>query len=125
MWIALLVTSLGAYIGFVWVYDSLDYYPISRTAFVVFTSPHFYLIVLLNLTIVLLLDTMRIYIKKEYYTEAADYIVSLVKSKSVNDEAKFERVEEEILERRKRRSLKKQARSKKRRFGKGKVLVSY
>ena len=105
MWIALIVTSLGFYIAYVWFGDTLDDYPIARTAYVVFTTPHFYLIVLMNTSIVFLLEAMYIYVKKEHYTEAPDFIISLVKSKKEQDHMKFSRIEEEILEERRKKNM--------------------
>lgn len=111
MWFALIITSIGIYIAYLWFADTMDEYPIARTANMLFTTPHFYLIVLMNLTIVLLLETMYIYIKKEYYTEAADYIVSLVKNNNEGDHQKFERIEKEILQERVSSERKKKSRS--------------
>ena len=65
----------------------------------------------MNLTIVLLLEGMYIYIKKEYYTEAADFIVSLVKNRNEEDQTKFDRVEKEILHERKKRTQSKLSQS--------------
>ena len=106
MWIALMLTSIGVYIGYVWIENTFDEYPIARTANILFVTPQFYLIILMNTTVVLLFNAMYIYIKKEYYTEAADFIVSLVKSKKETDEILFERVEDEILQARNKKKMK-------------------
>lgn len=103
MWFCLLVTSLGVYLGYIWITNYMDIFLIWCTVEMLFSTPHFYLIVLLNTGCIFFIEAMYIYLKREYYTETTDFITSLVKSKQENNETKFDRVEENLIEYRKKR----------------------
>lgn len=105
MWIALLGTSLGVYFGYMWIANEIKSMLVYESAQMLWKTPFYYLIVLLNVGTVFLVDVMYIYIKKEYFTETIDYISSLIKTHQENNENKFEMVESKLMEKRKQQSL--------------------
>ena len=92
-WFTLIVLSVGLYTLYIWVANLIDIFVIYQTIQEVFKTPQFYLVVALNVGCVFLFEAMFVYVQKEYFTQASDYLRVLSKKGQINNEQKLEKIE--------------------------------
>jgi len=82
--IALVGTSLLLYTAYVWVADMFETFLVYKTAMELFTSLHFYSIVVLNAGVIFVFDIIYMYIKARYYTSLVSYMRAVIKRGNAN-----------------------------------------
>ena len=87
--IALIGTSLMLYTAYVWVADMFETFLVYKTALELFTSLHFYSIVILNAGVIFVFDIIYMYIKARYYTSLVSYMRAVIKRGNANVLASF------------------------------------
>jgi len=90
--ISLILLSLVLYFAYMFGIDLVTDEMIAQTTHMLFTSCHFYLIVLMNFGVIFLLDLGYRYIKSTYYGDLADYYQKLIKTGKHQNEALFNRL---------------------------------
>ena len=92
---ALIFTSLGLYLAYIWLANAVSSLLLFQTALVMFSSCDFYLIVILNVGVIFIFDNVYFYFKARYHASLVDYFRGIIKQGKANFSSSFGFLNEE------------------------------